>query len=154
MTTTMTSSSLCFFFPLVFFFINSYHVFLLCLFVSGDEYRRDYCNFVERIEIDSLEALTWSHGHIICVKRLRRICRIGCYVFNYTFDSEPPLLRKGCSHYRSRKSGAKCIAYNPLNPSILLHKSLLLLLVSGDDYRLDYCTFAERIEILSLEALT
>lgn len=153
MTTTMTNSSLCFFFPLV-FFINSYHVFLLCLFVSGDEYRRDYCNFVERIEIDSLEALTWSHGHIICVKRMRRICRIGCHVFNYTFGSEPPLLRKGWSHYRSRKSGAKCIAYNPLNPSILLHKSLLLLLVSGDDYRQDYCTSAERIEILSLEALT
>jgi hypothetical protein len=63
--------------------------------LAGDEYRRDYCNFVERIEIDSLEALPWSHGHIICVKRLRRICRIRCYVFNYTFDSEPPLLRKG-----------------------------------------------------------
>ncbi|KAH9565239.1 hypothetical protein CY35_04G067900 [Sphagnum magellanicum] len=44
--------------------------------LAGDEYRRDYCNFVERIEIDSLEALPWSHAHIICVKRLRRICRI------------------------------------------------------------------------------
>ncbi len=116
-----------------------YKVFLLCLFVSGDEYRRDYCNFVERIEIDSLETLTWSHGHIICVKRLRRICRIKCYVFNYTFDSEP---------------GAKYIAYNPLNPSIFLHKSLLFLLVFGDDYRQDYCTCAKRIEILLLKALT
>jgi hypothetical protein len=31
---------------------------------------------------------------------------------------------------------------------------LLLLLVSGDDYRQDYCTCAERIEILLLKALT
>jgi hypothetical protein len=43
------------------FFINSYWFFLFCLFVSGDDYRQDYCN----VDRKDQNHFTWSMDMIM-----------------------------------------------------------------------------------------